>query len=67
MSKVWLITGASRGFGRTFTKAVLEAGDRVVATARNPEQLVELEDRFFDAQLAGTAGDPLVATAGNVV
>src|SRR5260370_5823110 len=45
MSKVWLITGASRGFGRAFTEAVLEAGDRVVATARNPEQLVELEDR----------------------
>src|SRR5207245_3233042 len=48
MSKVWLITGASRGFGRAFTKAVLEAGDRVVATARNPEQLVELEDRYSE-------------------
>src|SRR3977135_4525328 len=45
MSKVWLITGASRGFGRAFTEAVLEAGDRVVATARNPEQLAELKDR----------------------
>src|SRR6266403_270824 len=48
MSKVWLITGASRGFGRAFTEAVLEAGDRVVATARNPEQLVELEDRYSE-------------------
>ena len=48
MSKVWLITGASRGLGRAFTKAVLEAGDRVVATARNPEQLVELEDRYSE-------------------
>jgi NAD(P)-dependent dehydrogenase (short-subunit alcohol dehydrogenase family) len=46
MSKVWLITGASRGLGRTFTEAVLEAGDRVVATARNPEQLVDLEGRY---------------------
>ena len=46
MSKVWLITGASRGLGRAFTEAVLEAGDRVVATARNPEQLVELEGRY---------------------
>jgi NAD(P)-dependent dehydrogenase (short-subunit alcohol dehydrogenase family) len=46
MSKVWLITGASRGLGRAFTEAVLEAGDRVVATARNPEQLVELESRY---------------------
>jgi NAD(P)-dependent dehydrogenase (short-subunit alcohol dehydrogenase family) len=47
MSKVWLITGASRGLGRAFTEAVLEAGDRVVATARNPEQLVELQGRYF--------------------
>src|SRR5260370_28975616 len=46
MSKVWLITGASRGLGRAFTQAVLDAGDRVVATARNPEQLVELQGRY---------------------
>src|SRR5580692_11618305 len=48
MSKVWLITGASRGLGRAFTEAVLDAGDRVVATARNPEQLVELRDRYSE-------------------
>jgi NAD(P)-dependent dehydrogenase (short-subunit alcohol dehydrogenase family) len=49
MSKVWLITGASRGLGRVFTEAVLEEGDRVVATARNPEQLVELENRYAES------------------
>src|ERR1700686_4811137 len=49
MSKVWLITGASRGLGRAFTEAVLEEGDRVVATARNPEQLVELENRYAES------------------
>src|ERR1700686_4896753 len=48
MSKVWLITGASRGLGRAFAEAVLRAGDRVVATARNPEQLVELESRYAE-------------------
>jgi NAD(P)-dependent dehydrogenase (short-subunit alcohol dehydrogenase family) len=48
MSKVWLITGASRGLGRAFTEAVLEAGDRVVATARDPEQLVELQGKYPD-------------------
>src|SRR6266481_9660205 len=48
MSKVWLITGASRGLGRAFTEAVLEAGYLVVATARNPEQLVELEGRYSE-------------------
>src|SRR5260370_12187564 len=46
MAKVWLITGASRGLGRAFTEAVLKAGDRVVAAARNPEQLVELESGY---------------------
>ena len=46
MSKVWIITGASRGLGRAFTEAALKAGDRVVATARNPEQLVELQGRY---------------------
>ena len=39
MSKVWLITGASRGLGRAFTQEALKAGDRVVATARNSEHL----------------------------
>src|SRR5258706_5320983 len=43
MAKVWLITGSSRGFGSELAKAVLEIGDRVVATARNPEQLEALE------------------------
>ena len=32
----WLITGSSRGFGRALAIAALAAGDRVVATARNP-------------------------------
>jgi NADP-dependent 3-hydroxy acid dehydrogenase YdfG len=32
--KVWMITGASRGFGAEIAKAVLKAGDKVVATAR---------------------------------
>jgi NAD(P)-dependent dehydrogenase (short-subunit alcohol dehydrogenase family) len=41
MSKVWFITGSSRGLGRALTEAVLEAGHRVVATARRPEQLAE--------------------------
>jgi NAD(P)-dependent dehydrogenase (short-subunit alcohol dehydrogenase family) len=39
MSKVWLITGSSRGLGRALTTAVLDAGHRVVATARKPEDL----------------------------
>jgi NAD(P)-dependent dehydrogenase (short-subunit alcohol dehydrogenase family) len=46
MSKVWLITGASRGLGRAFTEEILKAGDRVVAAARNPGQLAEVATKF---------------------
>jgi NAD(P)-dependent dehydrogenase (short-subunit alcohol dehydrogenase family) len=42
-NKVWFITGASKGFGMELTKAALEAGDRVIATARNPKTI---EDAF---------------------
>ncbi len=45
-TKVWLITGSSTGFGRSLTEAVLKHGDRVVATARKPEQLNELVDQY---------------------
>lgn len=46
MSKVWFITGSSRGLGRSLTEAVLAKGDKVVATARNPEQLKDLTDKY---------------------
>ncbi|GAA3043473.1 SDR family NAD(P)-dependent oxidoreductase [Kitasatospora albolonga] len=45
MTGTWLITGASRGFGRSLTEAVLTAGGQVVATARRPERLADLADR----------------------
>ena len=48
MSKVWLITGSSRGLGRKLVEAALGAGERVVATARKPERLHELVDQFGD-------------------
>jgi NAD(P)-dependent dehydrogenase (short-subunit alcohol dehydrogenase family) len=46
MSKVWLVTGSSRGLGREIVAAALAAGDRVVATARRPEQLADLAARY---------------------
>lgn len=52
MSKVWFITGSSRGLGRSLTEAVLEYGDIVVATARKPEQLNELNEKYPDQILA---------------
>ncbi len=34
-AKTWIVTGASRGFGREISKAVLDSGDNLVATVRN--------------------------------
>jgi NAD(P)-dependent dehydrogenase (short-subunit alcohol dehydrogenase family) len=39
MSKVWFVTGANSGFGKSIAKAALAAGDQVVATARNMDKL----------------------------
>ncbi|TDC74640.1 SDR family NAD(P)-dependent oxidoreductase [Streptomyces hainanensis] len=49
--QTWFITGSSRGFGRSLATAALEAGDQVVATARRPEQLAALAERFGDRVL----------------
>jgi NAD(P)-dependent dehydrogenase (short-subunit alcohol dehydrogenase family) len=46
MSKVWFITGASRGFGREWTIAALERGDSVAATARDLTALEDLAAGF---------------------
>src|ERR1700712_1870171 len=51
MTKNWFITGTSRGFGREWTVAALERGDRVAATARNLESLADLADKYGDALL----------------
>ena len=51
MPHVWFITGSSRGFGRALVLAALDAGDRVVATARQPGQLAEIADRYGEAVL----------------
>jgi NAD(P)-dependent dehydrogenase (short-subunit alcohol dehydrogenase family) len=48
MSRVWLITGSSRGLGRAIAEAVLAQGDRLLATARKPEQLADLRERYGD-------------------
>jgi NAD(P)-dependent dehydrogenase (short-subunit alcohol dehydrogenase family) len=35
----WFITGASRGFGLEISRQALERGDKVVATARRPDEV----------------------------
>jgi NAD(P)-dependent dehydrogenase (short-subunit alcohol dehydrogenase family) len=49
---VWLITGASRGFGREIARQALERGDRVVATGRHPEQVATALPGYGDRLLA---------------
>jgi len=51
MSKVWFVTGASKGFGREFVLAALERGDKVAATARNTDTLADLVEKYGDAVL----------------
>jgi len=41
-SKIWFITGSSRGLGAALAEAVLRAGHRVVATSRNPADLARI-------------------------
>jgi len=48
MSQVWLITGSSRGLGRALAEAVLAAGHKLVATARDPSQLEDIKERYGD-------------------
>jgi NAD(P)-dependent dehydrogenase (short-subunit alcohol dehydrogenase family) len=50
-SKIWFITGTSRGFGREWAIATLERGDSVAATARDTATLDDLVERFGDALL----------------
>jgi len=45
-SKVWFITGASRGFGRVWADAALKRGDKVAATARKLESIAKLKEKY---------------------
>ena len=50
--KAWFITGSSTGFGRALAERVLERGDRKVATARRPEAVEDLVERYPERALA---------------
>ncbi len=54
MSKVWFITGASRGMGLEITKTALKNGDCVIATTRSENGLDlsnDYKERFLNLQL----------------
>jgi NAD(P)-dependent dehydrogenase (short-subunit alcohol dehydrogenase family) len=69
--RVWLITGASAGFGRAIAEAALAAGDTVVATARRPEALADLvaahPDRAVASALDVTDSARVAAVVAEVI
>ncbi len=50
-SKIWFVTGASRGFGRVWAEAALKSGDKVAAAVRNPKALDDLVKTYGPAVL----------------
>jgi NAD(P)-dependent dehydrogenase (short-subunit alcohol dehydrogenase family) len=69
--RVWLVTGASSGFGRAISEAALSAGDIVVAAARRPDAVADLAasdpDRVTPLQLDITDPDRIRAAVGEVM
>ncbi len=54
MSRTWLITGVSSGFGNEMTKQLLKKGDTVIGTVRNTKKVDELIAEYpdtFDCQI----------------
>ncbi|MEU9265977.1 oxidoreductase [Streptomyces sp. NPDC048251] len=70
-AKVWLVTGASSGFGRAIAQAAVAAGDTVIGTARRTEALDDLvaahPDRAEAISMDVTDGDRVDAVAADVL
>ncbi|GGG94768.1 SDR family NAD(P)-dependent oxidoreductase [Silvibacterium dinghuense] len=66
-SKVWLITGASRGMGRIWAEAALKRGDKVAATARKAADVADLAEKYGDAALPLALEPTDAAQVGAVV
>ncbi|KAL4876541.1 hypothetical protein BJY04DRAFT_199858 [Aspergillus karnatakaensis] len=66
MTKVWFITGTSRGLGLSIAEAALKNGDNVIASARKPEQLAHLvqtygSDKVYPVALDVSNSDQAIA------
>lgn len=63
MSRTWLITGVSSGFGYEMTRQLLEAGDTVVGTVRNTKKVEGLMAQYpdtFDCMMLDVTDVPAV-------
>lgn len=63
MSKTWLITGVSSGFGYEMTKLLLERGDQVIGTVRSTDKVAELIQKYpktFDCKILDVTEVPAV-------
>ena len=61
--KVWMVTGASRGFGLEIVRQALDGGDAVVACARRPDEITERVDVTGSADRLMTAAVDVTDTA----
>lgn len=61
MSRTWLITGVSSGFGYEMTKQLLEKGDWVIGTVRNKDKVQDLIKKYpetFDCEILDVTDIP---------
>jgi NAD(P)-dependent dehydrogenase (short-subunit alcohol dehydrogenase family) len=68
-NRTWLITGCSTGLGRALAQVLISEGERVFATARNPDQLADLVNGHDDAtalKLDVTSAEDITAAAAAV-
>ena len=64
---VWIITGATSGFGRAIAEAALGAGAAVVAAVRRPDALGDLAERVSVVELDTTDLDAMPAVVDQVL
>lgn len=63
MSRTWLITGVSSGFGYEMTKQLLEKGDTVIGTVRSTKKVEDLIRKYpktFDCEILDVTDVPAV-------
>lgn len=71
MNRIWLITGCSTGFGKLLAQKALDQGDGVAATARNADQLHDVNapdpQRLLRLTLDVTRGEQIRAAVAQAL